>query len=58
MFIAASAYQGRVVIPTGHPSRVDAWGGAWEAVEDVPGSRTNHAYGSLKIRLNKGAPAV
>lgn len=36
MSIAPSAYQGRLVIPTGHPSRVDAWGGAWEAVEDVP----------------------
>ena len=34
--IAPSAYQGRVVVPTGPPSRVDAWGGAWEAVEDVP----------------------
>ena len=31
-----SAHQGRIVVPTGPPSRVDAWGGAWEAVEDVP----------------------
>jgi hypothetical protein len=34
--MAPSAYQGRVVMPTGPLSRVDAWGGAWEAVEDVP----------------------
>ena len=34
--IAASAYRGRVGMPTGPLSRVDAWCGAWEAVEDVP----------------------
>ena len=36
MTTTPSAYQGRVVIATDRPSRVDAWGGAWEAVEDVP----------------------
>ena len=34
--IAPSAYQGRASMPTGPLSRVDAWGSAWEAVEDVP----------------------
>ena len=33
---APSAYQGRAAMPTGPLSRVDAWGSAWEAVEDVP----------------------
>ena len=33
---APPAHQGRFVVPTGPPSRVDAWGGAWEAGEDVP----------------------
>ena len=30
--MAPSAYQGRIVMPTGPLSRVDAWGGAWKAV--------------------------
>ena len=34
--MAPPAYQGRIGMPTGPLSSVDAWGGAWEAVEDVP----------------------
>ena len=34
--IAPPAYQGRFGMPTGPLSRVDAWGSAREAVEDVP----------------------
>ena len=44
--MAPPAYQGRVGMPTGPPSRVDAWGGAWEAVWKT--SRVDHAYGSKK----------
>ena len=33
---APSAYQGRFGMPTGPLRRVDAWGSAREAVEDVP----------------------
>jgi hypothetical protein len=51
MSVTVHPYQGRVVIPTGPLSRVDAWGGAWEAVERKT-SRVDHAYGSKKgIRL-------
>ena len=34
--IASPAYRGRVGMPTGPLSSVDAWGDGWEAVEDVP----------------------
>jgi hypothetical protein len=57
--MAPPAYQGRIGLPTGPLSSVDAWGGAWEAVEDVPCRPCIwSAYGSKKgIRLREVSKA-
>jgi hypothetical protein len=42
-------------MPTGPPSRVDAWGSAWEAVEDVPCRPCiwlEKGYGFIRLRVN------